>query len=255
MCNITQRPEITRRMSVLESNEEVDRLFFEFANRSRIDIMRELQTKNLKMQELARRLDLTATEAFRQLERLSASLLVQRQSDGSYALTQYGKLELNFASTMEFVLKNKQYFLNHDVSLLPQQFVNRIGELSQSNLRMGLIEATTKSSQMIGQAEKYMWGISIEQLNQPFNDIAKQIAKGVEYKIISPQSPTKLPNLENRTLVDSPVILALTEKEAAICFRFVDGRVDYASFIGSDPTFLNWVKELFLYYWDKGKRA
>jgi len=30
--------------------------------------------------------------------------------------------------------------------------------------------------------------------------------------------------------------------------------MDYAGFFGKDPTFLNWVKELFLYYWDKGIR-
>jgi predicted transcriptional regulator len=62
-------------------------------------------------------------------------------------------------------------------------------------------------------------------------------------------------NFENRTICDVPVILAVTEKDATLCFRFLDGRVDYASFSGSDPMFLNWVKDLFLYYWNKGKRA
>ena len=108
---------------------------------------------------------------------------------------------------------------------------------------------------MIWQAQKQMWGISVEPLPQPFDVIANQIPKGVEYKILSPQSPERLPNFENRTLSDSPVILVLTEKEAALCFRFVDGRMDYASFNGSDPAFLNWVKDLFLFYWEKGKRA
>jgi len=213
-----------------------------------------LQTKNLKMQEIARQLDLTATDAFRQLERLSAALLVQRQPDGAYALTQYGKLELHLSSSMDFVLKNKQYFLTHDVWRLPQQFVNRIGELSQATLRMGLIESTFKASQMIGEAKQYMWGISPEPLLQTFDEINKQIPKGVEYRILSPQPPAKFPNLESRTLSVSLIILALTEKEAALCFRFIDGRVDYAGFIGNDETFLNWVKDVFLHYWEKGKR-
>jgi predicted transcriptional regulator len=67
--------------------------------------------------------------------------------------------------------------------------------------------------------------------------------------------PAKLPNLENRTLFEIPAIIALTEKEAAICFHLVGGRTDYAGFFGSDSIFLNWVKDLFLYYWDKGKRT
>ena len=89
----------------MENAERLDRLFFELASESRLNILQELQTKNLKMQEIARRLDLTATDAFRQLERLSAALLVQRQPDGAYALTQYGKLELHLSSSMDFRIK------------------------------------------------------------------------------------------------------------------------------------------------------
>ncbi len=235
--------------------EELDRLFFEFASESRLSILRILQTENLKMQEVARRLDLTATEAFRQLERLSVAILVQRQPDGSYALTPSGRLELHLASSMGFILSHKQYFLTHDIWELPMQFVNRIGELSQAMLKMGLIESTFKSSQLIGEAKHYMWAVSPELLPQTFEAIAKQIPKGVQYRILSPQSPVKLPNLENRTLIDCPAIFAITENEAALCFRFLDGRVDYAGFIGNDDTFLRWVTDLFLYYWDKGKRA
>jgi predicted transcriptional regulator len=72
--------------------------------------------------------------------------------------------------------------------------------------------------------------------------------------MISPQPPVKLANLENRTCTNPPAIFALTEKEATLCLRFLDGRVDYAGFIGSDPTFLNWLRDLFLFYWAQGKR-
>ncbi len=156
---------------------------------------------------------------------------------------------------MDFVLKHKQYFMNHDIWRLPCQFVNRIGELSQATLKMGLVESTFKSSQMIGEAKHHMWAISPEPLPQDFDVLSRQIPGGLEYKILSPQPYAKFSNLENRTLSDSPAILALTEKEAALCFRFTDGRVDYAGFIGDGETFLNWVKDLFLYYWEKGKRA
>jgi len=238
----------------VENADRLDRLFYELSSESRLDILQVLQTESLKMQEIARQLDLTGTEAFRQLERLTAAILVQRQPDGAYALTQFGRLELHFAYSMDFILKHKQYFLTHDVWQLPQQFLNRLSEISQATLRTGLIESTFKSSQLIGEAKQYMWGVSPEPLPQAFEDIVKQIPKGVEYRILSPQPPASLANLENRTLSNCPAIFALTEKEAALCLRFLDGRVDYAGFIGSDPTFLNWVKDLFLYYWEKGKR-
>jgi predicted transcriptional regulator len=254
MCNISHTTQILKEGIELESTETVDKLFFELASETRLSILRELQTKNLKMQELARHLDITATDAFRQLERLSSALLVQRQPDGAYALTQYGKLELHIASSIEFVLKNKQYFLTHDIWQLPPKFINRIGELSQATLRMGLVESTFRSSQMIGEAKKLMWAISPEPLMITFDELSKQIPAGAEYRILSPQSPAKFHNLENRTLAFCPAICALTENGAALCFRFVDGRLDYAGFLGNDDVFRQWVKDLFLYYWEWGKR-
>ena len=239
----------------MENHEGIDRLFFELASESRLGILRKLNENNWKMNDVARKLDLTTTETFRQLQRLSEALLVQKQPDGTYAITQYGRLVLELSSPLEFVFKHKEYFLAHDVRRLPPQFAKRLGELSQTNLITGMMESTAKSSQMIGEAQQYMWGISPEPLPQSFEVLAKQIPKGVEYRILSPQPPAKLPNLENRTISDTPAIMALTEKEAGISFRFIEGRTDYAAFFGKDPIFLSWVKDLFLYYWDKGKRA
>jgi hypothetical protein len=120
---------------------------------------------------------------------------------------------------------------------------------------MGLIESTFKSSQIIGEAKQYMWPISPEPLPQQFEDISKQVPKGVEYRSLSPQPPKKLSNLENRTLSDTPgKSLPSPKKEAALCFRFLDGRLDYAGFIGTDQTFHNYVTDLFLHNWNKGKK-
>jgi predicted transcriptional regulator len=238
----------------VKNQEGIERLFFELASESRLSILRELNEKNWKMNDVARKLDLTTTEAFRQLQRLNESTLAQKQPDSTYAITQYGKMVLHVSASLEFIFKHKEYFVNHDVWRLPSQFLSRIGELSKTTLNMNLIESTQKSSQLIGEAKQYMWGISPEPLPTPLDLIAKQIPKGVEYRVLSPQPPSKFPNFEHRTFSDSPVIFALTEKEAAVSFRFIDGRVDYAVFMGNDPTFLNWVKDLFLYYWEKGRR-
>jgi len=248
----------------LENDEGVEKLFFELASESRLSILRELQIENLKMQEIARRLDVTATEAFRQLQRLSEALLVQKQPEGTFAITQYGKLVLQLSSSLEFVFKHKEYFLAHDIWRLPNQFVNRIGELSQTNLIMDTIEGLNKGERMFMEAEQYAWGLAEGRVPELMGPIMNdKIRKGLKARMLflesflSPNAipPAKLPNLENRTLSDIPAIIALTEKEAAICFHLVGGRTDYAGFFGNDSIFLNWVKDLFLYYWDKGKRV
>ena len=61
-------------------------------------------------------------------------------------------------------------------------------------------------------------------------------------------------NFEVRIFKNIPAFLLLTEKEAAVSFRSNDGRLDYYGFLGKDSTFLNWVKDLFLYYWENAKK-
>lgn len=218
--------------------------------------MRELQAKNLRMQELARRQDLTATEAVRQLKRLSEALLVKRQPEGSYTITQYGKLVLHLSSSLNFLFQHKKYFLTHDVWKLPHQFVDRLGELSQTSLRADAMESISAAERMISEAKQYVWGIGEGRFTETMSRTgAEQVSRGVEYRVMTLLPPTKLQGIETRTLAEIPVLIALTEDEAMACFRLIDGKADYAGFFGKDPAFLNWVKDLFLYYWDKGKRA
>jgi len=87
----------------------LDKLFFELASESRLSILRLLQKENLKMQEIARRLDVTATEAFRQLDRLSTTSLVKRLPDGAFTISEYGNLVLQVSSSLEFISKHKHF--------------------------------------------------------------------------------------------------------------------------------------------------
>ncbi|MCW4000217.1 MAG: ArsR family transcriptional regulator [Candidatus Bathyarchaeota archaeon] len=234
---------------------EIERLFYELASESRLSILEALKEKDCKMNDLSRNLDLSTTETFRQLQRLSEASLARKQPEGTYAITEYGKLVLGFSSPLGFLLKNKQFFLTHDVQCLPAKFIMRLEILSQATFLSGMVESTTKISNMIGQAKYFMWAISPEPLFQSLEDISKEIPKGAQYRVMSPQPYMKLPNIENRTLSEPPLILALTEKQAAVCFRLIDGKVDYTCFFGEASGFHEWVKDLFCYFWDRGNRV
>ncbi len=247
----------------MENELGIEKLFFELASESRLSILRELQKENLKMQEIARRMDVTATEAFRQLERLSAALLVKKQPDGNFTLTEYGKLVLQLSSSLEFVSKHRDYFAAHDVTQIPVQFVNRLGELSQTKLMMDTIENLNIAEHAFMDAEQYGWGIAEGTIPQQMGPIMNDLLqKGLKLRMLIPEKrlatetnpPALAKNFEARGLAELPAIVFLTEKEAGICFLQLGGRVDYAAFYGKDPAFLNWIKDLFLFYWDKGKR-
>jgi predicted transcriptional regulator len=247
----------------VETNSGLDKLFFELASESRLSILRVLQKENLKMQEIARRLDVTATEAFRQLERLSAALLVQRQPDGTFALAQYGKLMLQLTASLDFASKHREYFSTHDLTRLPAQFVSRIDELAQIGLVTDTIENLNRGEQAYREAEQYGWGIAEGTIPQHMNQIMdQQIAKGLKLRFLIPESrlapeanpPVTVKNVEIRTLPDIPALVVVTEKEAGIWLKQVGGKMDYAGFFGKDHTFHGWARDLFLYYWDHAKR-
>ncbi len=247
----------------MSSGEGLERLLFDLASESRLGILRELSTNKLKMAEVARKLGLTATENFRQLQRLSEAKLIQRLPDGEYTLTEYGKLTLHLLPALEFTHKQREYFLNHNIWTLPPSFVNRIGELAGAILSTDTIENVNHAVHVVAEAEKYVWGLGDRALESVGPAMAQGIHGGVKFRFIFHESLVpqykplleESPIVEKRTLTEIPGLIFCTEKEAALCLQTIEGRMDYMGFFGKDPSFVNWTKDLFSYYWDKAQRC
>lgn len=245
----------------MQKAEGIEKLFFDFASESRLGIIRELNKQSLRMNELARELDLTATEAARQLQRLTEAHIVQKLPDGTYAITNYARLTLQLLLSLEFTFNHKGYFEDHDVWRLPYQFVNRMGELSRSTLCMDTIENINRSERIINEAEKYVWLMAEKALESSRPAMLGQASKRVRFKLMfydcSPSIydpvPGDAPCIEMRALAEIPGIVLCTEKEAGICLPSIEGRMDYAGFYSKDQMFINWARDLFLHFWDKGK--
>jgi predicted transcriptional regulator len=244
------------------NQERIEKFYFELASESRLSILREINKQDRKMCEIARTLSLNATEVFRQLQRLSEALLIQKKPQSTFGITEYGRVVLQLSSSFEFIYKNRQYFATHDFSRLPYQFLNRIGELNSAFLLTDMIENINIIEQLTREAEQYMWGGGTEQPLNVRPILQENIPKGATYRFIFPKrfiSTRQLPPeiaraVEWRSMEDLPFTIILTEKGAGICFNLVGGKADYVGFGGRDPMFMNWVKDLFLYYWDKGQR-
>jgi predicted transcriptional regulator len=245
----------------LEGQERIEKLYFELASESRLGILREVNVAGGKMREIARKLDLTTTETFRQLQRLNEAQLIQKKPDGNYAISEYGRFVLQLSSSFEFIYKYRQYFSTHDFRRLPYQFQNRIGELSSAVLGTDTIENINLAERVTREAGQYMWGGGAEQPLNIGRILMESIPRGVKYKFLFPKRfiqsrplpPQMAGAIEWRSFEDLPVNIVLTEKEAGISFCLVGGKADYMGFAGKDPVFLGWVKDLFNYYWEKGK--
>lgn len=251
-------------MTNVASPEKVDRLFLELSSESRLDLLRELETKQLRMGELARRLHLTATEATRQLKRMTDALLIRRLPDGAYTATPYGRLVLQMSPSLEFVSRHREYFATRDLSRLPYPFVNRLGELSQGTLHMETMESIVTGEQLMGQVKRYFWALVPGPGSELLGPTVRvQKIRGVDFRFAVPAEhlppkappPGAEPDFELRGLPQIPAILAATDVESFVSFPPIGGRWDYAGFYGGDPTFLQWTKDVFLHFWDQGKRV
>lgn len=247
----------------MENQEKVERLYFELASESRISILQEIEKHKGKMREIARKLDLTTTETFRQLQRLADALLIQKEPGGNYIITEYGTLILRLSGTFEFLYKHRKFFSTREFKRLPTQFLDRIGELSQAEFSADMMANINVAERITREAEQYMWGGGAEQPLNIRHILVESIPRGVKYKFLFPRryipNTPGLPGMERavewRALENLPVNFVMNEKEAAISFCLPDGRTDYVGFISKDLSFVNWIKELFLYYWDKGERT
>jgi len=244
----------------MAEEKRLNTLFYELASEDRISILRELCLSQLKMQDIARKLDLTATEASRQLQRMSQAKLIERGHEGTYSTTQFGKLLLTLSASMELAYKYDDYFLAHDITRIPLPFVNRIGELAQAVLVSDLTLNLSRWESLLKNAEDHIWVMTPQVMSHLSQIMADKLRDGVKLRSIFCENireiKTSLPlgkNVERKFLHTVPVIMIVSEKEASISFPRLDGNVDYPSFFGSDSKFLNWANDLFLYHWEQAK--
>jgi len=248
---------------VMGSQESLDRLFFELASESRLNILRELQTKGLRMQEIARKLDLTDTETCRQLQRLSEASIIAKHPDNQYRITNYGKLLLELIPSLLVALKHKQYFMNHDLWKLPYPFIRRLGELENANIETGLAGTVNRLEEIIKASEQYVLCITNQTAAVHSYAMAERLKAGVKFRSVVCEQVLPTPqsqmlsgkNVDRRILNDIPAIAVTTEKEAFVCLFMLDGTADYVAFFGSDPAFLGWSRDLFEYCWKIGKHV
>ncbi len=57
-----------------------------------------------------------------------------KDSERFLSLTTFGKLIVNLLPSIRFVTEDREYFLSQDISSLPLEFVERLGELQENKI-------------------------------------------------------------------------------------------------------------------------
>jgi predicted transcriptional regulator len=223
--------------------------------------MRELQNNEWKLSHLSKKLNLTVTETSRHLQRLNEAKLVQKNYNGLYRLTQFGRLSILMLKNLDFLSANINFFLEYDVNGIPQQFLDRLGELKEAKYIAKAFENLEEGEQRIREAQQFVWILSDDVLSNTIPVLSKKIEQSFDLRIVLPEGkfppedasrlPLKRSGIQKRVLSKINVLIVMTESYAVLCLPNWNGRIDYTGFSGKDPIFRKWCKDLFLYYWDE----
>jgi predicted transcriptional regulator len=247
-------------------------LLFELSNEDRLNILRELKKKPMKLTRISERFNFTVPETARNMTRLTEADLIAKDVDGNFHLTPVGEAVLQFIPSFEFISKNKKYFKTHTISALPTEFAASIGALRKSEYVNGVTEMIFNAENAVKESREFMWIIIDQILPSSLPFFLEAITRGVEVRKLMPRNAAIPPAIlglandpafdraarakkaESRYLDPIGIFMFLSEKElAGIGFENLDGVFDYGSFKSQDENALKWAKSLFLHYWEKAK--
>ena len=256
--------------------ERLCSLFFELSNEDRLSIILKLMDKPMKLTHIAKELDLTVQECSRQLSRLTDIDLVTKDPDGFFVLQPYGRHAFRLFPGFQFLTEHVDYFNRHTLSVLPEKFMGRIGELRGCTPITKLMGTFSKIGEVMGEAEEFFWYMTDETLvsaNGYINGL-EALDRGVQIKAIEPvgySPPIEIVknvsdevqkayavHRSKRAIVDRThekidVTMYMSEKEVAIlAFPALTGEFDYLGFTSTDEKVIEWCKDLHSYYWERG---
>ena len=238
-------------------------LHFLLASVDRRRILSELQRGEFHVNEMAKKIEMTATETLRQFQRLKEGGLIEKLSDGSYRLTPFGKLVLEEASPIDFISGFKEYFTVHDAFALPRELRTRLADLAGCELVTNNTEALNLVEEMVRNAGKQI-DATVTGLEVLMKIAMERVQEGVQERWLLHEnyltraktflrSVKQLP--EMRTAPAIKVDLVLTEKMVAVALPLNQGThadPDF-TFFGSDPYSIRWANDLFDEEWSRAR--
>lgn len=251
------------------SAETIAKDLFEIASEQRLEILFQLAEKKSTVSVIAKQLDASVPEVFRNFERLVKAGLIEKEVDGNYHLTLYGTTVLAQIPSLTFLSKYKNYFKNHSFGNIPVKFIQRIGALSSGKHIKGMVKVLEQWKDIHKNAEKYIYNILTEIPYSPdIIEIVAAKAKGdvnihsiLSEQVIVPNARKEIYEklqfkkfiekgvIERRMQNDVQVVVLLNENEAAVLFP-KNGEADMTEMLySSDSAFHEWCFDYFQYCW------
>jgi len=254
--------------------EKLSNLLFELSNEDRLIILQQLKQKPAKIAHISKKLNFTVQETSRNISRLSDARLVERISDGSFRITEYGENTLKFLPGLEFLSKHAVHFASHTLSCLPHEFFCRLGDLKNCSSSDDVMLTFYEIEKMMGEAEDFLWILSDQRLIGSVPHITKALENGAKLRLMFPkdlpfpedvfeqksmqdyviakEKARKEGRVEQRWLDRVDTTIGITEKnDGKLFFPTFDNGFDYRGFTVVDKISHKFCIDLYEYYWNR----
>jgi molybdate transport repressor ModE-like protein len=262
----------------LEDASTVSELFTELASETRCAILISLYKKPLRISSLARELEITAQDAFRNINRLLESGLVRRSGGGqagggAFQLTELGRLVIKQIPYFVAINKYRKFFEDHTIKDIPDKFVQRIGALQNCEVVENVTPILERLKKLESGAKQYLRIMASQAWPEEGKIFAECAKNDVEVwyiigrntvfpkEVIETVSPAidelqKSGKIKGKMLDTVSIALYISDSQSAAMLPNMKGDVDMSMLlVGSDPSFNEWCLELFNHFWERAGPA
>lgn len=240
--------------------------FLEISSEQRLDILQQLDKKELKLSEIAKILDATAPEVHRNLERLEKQNMIKK-SDGKFTIDNLGQVILYLAPTIGFAIKNKKFFETHPVKNIPRKFIIRLAELEDSKLVTSYVSVFEEWKNIYNSAKISIQNILYEvpYFDEFVEPLYERVSHGVKIRsifyekaMVSSGRDLVLKrfrkyidsgDVQRKMVKDVPVAIIMNESKGCVMFSDNTKMDSGNAFVGTSPEFLEWCSDYFEYCW------
>jgi predicted transcriptional regulator len=260
--------------------ENTARTFFELGSAQRLAILYKIAEVKCNLARLSKDLGCTMPEVRRNIIRLTNTGMVDRESNGRFFLTTFGKTILEQIPTLDFLSRNKDYFSDHTFSALPLKFIRRIGSLTNSKLVSGLVTVDERLNDIYNRSQEYVYAmipeVPIDLIESIVARLKKIENKNFRFSYILPAHATvpkrrkqlletlgfeellKKGTVERKMVNSLLVGIVLNDEQGCVMFPRIHRNnkieIDMNSmFYGEDPDFHEWCLDYYRYIWHNAR--
>jgi predicted transcriptional regulator len=237
-------------------------ILFELSVAERYETVRFLALGEKRPSEISTKLGLSRPETSRHLSRLEKAGLIEKSANG-YKATMLGELAIQELGSMEFIIKQKDYFRGYMWEILPKSLLYRISVLQEAQFLTGVTNALRTLEKMISSSQQY-FHVVVHEMPQPLiPPTLDGLAKGVRMKFIltqnslnqvldffkeNPQYDSSLLKRATVKIVDSLFACSGINESTATTglINRADPHDHFAThYIGTSEDFRDWCREVF----------